>query len=54
MCEMIKLGELLWMDSKDIWYSYLEGFKGVSLQIDCEGEGEEGVEESLCVWLGGT
>ena len=47
MCEMIKLGELLWVDSKDIWNGYLEGFKGVSLWIDCEGEGGWGVEEGL-------
>lgn len=42
MCEMIKLGELLWMDSKDIWYSSLEGFKGVSLRLTSrvKGEGE--------------
>ena len=39
MCEMMKLGDLLWMDSKDIWNGYLEGFKAVSLWIDCEGEG---------------
>lgn len=54
MCEMIKLGELLWMDSKDIWNGYLEGFKAVLLWIDCDGEGGWGVEESLNVWLGRT
>ena len=54
MCEMMKLGELLWMDSKDIWNGYSEGFKAVSLWIDCEGEGGGGVEESLNAWLGRT
>lgn len=42
------------MDSKDIWNGYLEGFKAVLLWIDCDGEGEWGVEESLNVWLGRT